>query len=154
MKMDSFVASGYPIVSAAKTDPPPISTGKSLWHTRKVRVVKTIAPGATILVDDVKAQFGSQPFKCLKVEAWMPLRASCEFKLGDGTWINDSSNSVTYVDIAPMGRMPGVKFRIPEELAEIMNIGSSVVVAGVPLGTTDGAAGGIFVADITIMYQY
>jgi hypothetical protein len=154
MKMESFVASGYPVVSAAKTDPPPVSTGKTLWHKRKVRIVKKIEPGATILVDDVKAQFSGAPFKCVKIEAWMPGRSSCEFILGDGTWINDSSLKITYTDIAPAGRMPGVKFRIPDELAEVMNTGSTVVVGGVPLGTTDGFPGGIFVADVTVMYQY
>jgi len=116
-------------------------------------VVKKIEPGGVITVDDVKGQSSTAPFKVSKVSAWMPGRFNAEFKLGAGTWINDTSAEMTFIDVAPPGRMPGVTFNIPDQLAEVMNTGSSAVIAARPLVTTEGYPGALLVADITILYQ-
>lgn len=142
-----------PTARAARSDPSPVSTSKTLWITRKVRVVKQIQPGGVIDVDDVKAQSSPAPFKVCKVSAWMPGRFNAEFQLGDGTWINDTSTKMTFVDVAPPGRMPGVTFDIPDQLSEIMNTGSTAVLLARPLVTTEGYPGALLVADITIRYQ-
>lgn len=147
-----------PTARAAKFDPPPVSVGKSLWITRKVRVSKPIdltafGAGAAITVDDVKAQSSTAPFKVRKVSAWLPGRLAAEFALGDGTWINDTTTRITYTDIAPPSRAPGVVFNIPDQLAEMMNTGTTQVVTVKPFQNEAGAAGNILFADVTIMYQ-
>lgn len=148
-----------PTVRRASSDPPPVSTGKTLWIKRKVRIVKQIVPipgqsGGSITVEDVKAQTSVNPFKVLKVSAWLPGRLNCEFQLGDGTWINDTSIKMTFVDIAPPARMPSVCYNIPDQLSEIMNAGSSVIVSGKSLVTEQtGAPNAVLVADVTVAYQ-
>lgn len=147
-----------PTARAAKFDPPPVSVGKTLWITRKVRVSKKLdltafGAGAAITVDDVKAQSSSAPFKVAKVSAWLPGRLAAEFALGDGTWINDTTSRITYTDIAPPSRAPGVVFNIPDQLAEIMNTGTTQVVTVKPFQDEAGAAGNILFADVTIRYQ-
>jgi len=148
-----------PSAGAARADPSPVSTSKTLWITRKVRIVKQIVPipgqtGGTITVDDVKAQSSTAPFKVFKVSAWLPGRLNAEFKLGDGTWINDTATKMTFVDIAPLGRMPGVTFNIPDQLSEIMNNGGSTIIEARSLITDQqGNPGALLVADVTICYQ-
>jgi len=147
-----------PTARATGFDPPPVSVGKTLWITRKVRVFKKLditafGAGASITVDDVKAQSSSAPFKVSKVSAWLPGRLAAEFALGDGTWINDTTSRITFVDIAPPARSPGVTFNIPDQLAEIMNTGTTQVVTVKPFTDEAGAAGNILWADITIRYQ-
>jgi hypothetical protein len=147
-----------PTARAAKFDPPPVSVGKSLWITRKVRVAKKLdltafGAGASITVDDVKGQSAASPFKVRKVSAWLPGRLAAEFALGDGTWINDTTTRITYTDIAPPSRSPGVIFNIPDQLAEMMNTGTTQVVTVKPFADEAGAAGNILFADVTIMYQ-
>jgi len=142
-----------PTVKAASRDPPPVSTSKSLWITRKVRIVKAIAPGAIVTVADVKAQTSTAPFKIRKLSAWVPARNAVEYKLGNGTWINDTSNEMVFVDASPIGRLNGCVFNIPDQLAEIMNTDTTPVISAVPLGTVDGLAGGVLVVDATVLYQ-
>jgi len=147
-------SSAVPFVSAARTDPPPVSVSKSLWIARKIRISKTVAPGALVTVADVKAESSGNMFKIKKIEAWLPGRWNVKFTLGNNTWINDSAIEMSYSDAAPPSRAPGVKFNIPDQLAEIMgNNDAAAILTAVPLSTAEGLPGASLVCDCTIMYQ-
>lgn len=143
-----------PLVRPAKADPPPTAITKSLWITRKVRVAKILSTSATtaVTVDDVKAQSTTGPFKVQKVSAWVPGRLGAQFQLSEGVWNNDTALAMQYTDIAPPGRMPGVMFNIPDQLATVLNTGTASIVSVIPI-STDSTVGGLLVADVTIRYQ-
>jgi len=144
---------GTPTAMAASADPPPVSTGKTRYVTRKVRVTKLISSGAvTITVDDVKAQSSSAPFKVLGISAWAVGCGSGVFSLGEGTWINDTTTLMQFTDIAPLTRLPGVKFNIPDNMAEMMNTGTATVISFSTAGPTQTAAQ--LCIDATIRYQF
>jgi len=141
-----------PRVSAASPDPPPTSSGKSLFITRKVRVTKVLVSGlATITVDDVKGESSSSAFKVMGISAWAVGCGQGLFTLGDSAWANDGSLTMKYNDIAPLTRLPGVKFNIPDVLAEIMNAGALPVISVAVTGPTQTASQ--LCADVTIRYQ-
>jgi len=143
------------MVRAARFDPPPTSVSKTLWITRKVRVQKPIdatAASTKITVDDVKAQSSTSAFKISKICSWVPGLIGAQFALGQDSWAQDTTNEITYVDISPPGRMPGVSFNIPDQLSTMLNTGTAVVLTVVPLGSA-GAFSTFLVADVTIRYQ-
>jgi hypothetical protein len=144
--------SGTPTVTAASFDPPPVSTSKSKYITRKVRVTKALTSGAaTITVDDVKAESSTGAFKVMGVSAWGVGCASGQFTLGDGVWDNDLSTTMKYTDIAPLTRLCGAKFNIPDNIASFLNTGTTPVMSFATSGPAQ--TGAQLVADITIRYQ-
>jgi hypothetical protein len=143
---------GTPTVSPASADPPPVSTGKSRYITRKVRVTKLISSGsAVITVDDVKAQSSTAPFKILALSGWAVGCGSGVFTLGEGTWDNDTTTLVQYTDIAPLTRLPGAKFNIPDNLATMLNTGTVAIMSFTTAGSVLAAAQ--LCVDATIRYQ-
>jgi hypothetical protein len=143
---------GTPTAAAASFDPPPVSSSKSKYITRKVRVTKALTSGAaTITVDDVKAESSPAAFKVLGVSAWGVGCASGQFALGDGVWDNDASVTMKYTDIAPLTRLCGARFNIPDNIASLMNTGTTAVMSFATSGPSQ--TGAQLVADVTIRYQ-
>lgn len=144
-----------PMVRAARFDPPPTSTLKSLWITRKVRVYKKLetTTNTVITVDDVKTQSSSGAFKVSRICAWTPGSLGTQFFLGEATWLNDTTTEMAYLDIAPPGHMPGVCYNIPDQLSTMVNTGTVAVLSCQTIGAQLAATNSILVADVTIRYQ-
>lgn len=109
-----------PKVSATRFDPPPISTGKSLYITRRIRVITPVGT-TSVLVSDLQSQLpttvSAGGFKILKLSIWNMDGNIVSATLGADVWSNDSANSMQYRDIAPLSRLAGISFDIPDSLA-------------------------------------
>jgi len=138
-----------PRVRAAKADPPPVSSGKSLYINRRVRIVKTLSTSSQVTVDDIKGETSSGPFKILNLSAWTPGSNTTTFALQNVVWENDGAVSMTYRDTAPANRLCGVTYDIPDQLASILNTGAEPVIIATPVGTVTGQ----LIVDVTVRYQ-
>jgi hypothetical protein len=143
-----------PKVGPARRDPPPISSQKTHYVTRRVRCfVESDTNSVNLTVDGVKAQAGVQAFKITHLTAYVSGGAQvANFILGSDTWAGGSSaNGITYTDIAPLDSLCACKFDIPDHLALQLNTGS-VVVMNASLG---GSATNIkLTVDVTLSHQY
>lgn len=141
-----------PKVGPAPHDPPPVSVSKTLYINRVVRVASALTTGAaSITVDEIKAQSSSAPFKVLAISAWVVGSRISAFSLGEAVWNDDTTTLMTYRDVAPITRLCGCRFNIPDIAASVLNTGTTVVVscaAATPLET-----GAQLIADVTIRYQ-
>jgi hypothetical protein len=141
-----------PKAGPAKSDPLPVSANKTLYINRKVQVYKTTnTNNINITVDDIKGQSSSAAFKILSISAWVSGGSqSATFTLGSDTWMNPTSTAVAYTDLAPLDKLPGVKFDIPDALALPLNTGSVTVINASLSGTATNIQ---LTVQATIRYQ-
>jgi hypothetical protein len=139
-----------PKFGPAPADPPPISTAKSLYITRRVRVSGTGTAGAySITVADIKNQITSATtqFKILNMSAWATGAPTATFVMYGATW---NGNNVTYQDLAPLSRLPSMKANIPDTLAVILSNGTDKVLDANSSGVSGSITG--LVADFTVQF--
>lgn len=121
-----------PKVGPTRYDPKPIAYNGSLWIERTV-MVSLAAATTELLVSDLTSTLPSTAavvgFKILKISVWNLESRSCAVTLGNLV-MTGNLGTISYRDIAPLSRLSGVCFNIPDSIASSLTNAASKVLTG------------------------